>query len=104
MNFKIKNSFIAFLLICMVNLVLQPTVLSLNKTAKSSKSSSALNTPFAEEEENHSGKESPDDLIFFPENPFRVYELQHGIAIMWPTLEDDCLFHTSEILIPPPKI
>jgi hypothetical protein len=88
----------------MVNLVMQSTILSLSKSGKFSKSLSSLNTPLAEEEENRSEKEFGGDLILFSENGFSVSELQPCINLVWPQTEEDCLFHTSEILVPPPKI
>ncbi len=88
----------------MVSLVMQSAIVSLIKGGKTSKASSSLNSPFAEEEESHSEKDASDEVLLFSEDHFLIQKLQLAGTIVWQNTEPACTFHSSEILIPPPKI
>ena len=82
---------------------MQSTIIGLNKANKALKAQSSLNTPLTEEEENHKEKETGNDAFFFPTH-LLFSHTRPATNLIWPVTTLNYDFHSSEILIPPPKI
>lgn len=82
---------------------MQSTIVGFSK-AKALKTQNSLNSPLAEEEEeHHKEKETGSDVLYF-ENHIPFSTSQPITDLVWPIKKLNYYSHTSDILIPPPKI